>query len=218
MKSTFLLLLMMLLTAFTLSAQTTIGINAGVSYAKVTGRYFWSILSLKYKPGLTAGIFLNKPLSENFIFQPALNFVQKGYKIKDSEGTETVNLNYIEIPLNFLYFLYSGQKNAGFFIGGGPTIAYAISGTDKFKDSPGSTSDYSDKIKFGKEPEEYKALDFGINAIVGYRLANGLMLSANYNFSLSKINNDDVESDEKTSIKNKFFSFKIGYTLHKKSK
>jgi hypothetical protein len=214
MKSTFLMMLMILLTALSLSAQTTFGVTAGVSFANVTAKYQGISASLKLKPGVTAGIILNEPLRGNFILQPALNFVQKGYKIKDDTGTETVNFNYLELPVNIIY---SVKKNEGFFIGGGPSLAYGISGRDKVKYAGGSMPDDNQKVKFGSGADEVKGFDFGVNAIAGYRLAGGLMISANYNLGLSKINNDDG-SGENGTLKNKYYSLKIGYTFGKKSK
>lgn len=214
MKSKFLMLSLTLLTSITLSAQTTIGITAGVTFANVTVKSQGISASFKLKPGFTAGVLLNAPLSANFILQPALNFVQKGYKIKDVEGTETVTLNYLEVPLNIVY---SPKKNEGFFIGAGPSIAYGISGKDKVTNTGSTMTDLNDKIKFGSGADELKGLDFGVNALVGYRLAGGFMISVNYNHSLGKLNNDDG-SGENGTIKNNYFSFKIGYAFGKKYK
>ncbi|MEP7254027.1 MAG: porin family protein [Ginsengibacter sp.] len=214
MKLTFLMMLLIFLITFSLSAQTTIGITAGVSFANVTAKAQGISASPKLKTGFTAGIVLNAPLSANFNFQPALNFVQKGYKVKDDVGTETVTFNYLEVPLDFVY---STKRNEGFFIGAGPSIAYGISGMDKLKYAGSGMPDDNQKVKFGSGVDEVKGLDFGINAIAGYRLTGGLMIGANYNLGLSKINNDDGSGGNGT-IKNKYFSLKIGYTFVKKVK
>ncbi len=206
MKSfTFLMTLMILSTAFSLSAQTSIGITAGVSFANVTVKSGFISASPKSKTGITIGIAINTPLSPNFSFQPALNFIQKGYKVKDQGSKETVNFNYLEVPLNFVY---STQKNEGFFIGAGPSLAYGISGKDKYTAT--GMPDDNQKIKFGSGADKVKTFDFGINALAGFRMKGGFMISANYNLGLSKINNDDGSGDAGT-IKNKYFSIKIGY-------
>ncbi len=206
MKSISLLMtLMILLTVFSLSAQTNVGISAGASFSNVTVKAGGVSASPKSKTGITVGIAIDAPLSSNFSFQPALNFIQKGYKVKDETSKETVNINYLEVPLNFVY---STQKNEGFFIGAGPSIAYGISGKDKF--TADGMPDDNQKIKFGSSGDEVKALDFGVNALAGYKMKGGFMISANYNLGLSKINNDDG-SDDAGTIKNKYFSIKIGY-------
>jgi hypothetical protein len=206
MKSiTTLMTLMILLTAFSSSAQTSIGFTAGASFASVTVKSGGLSASPKSKTGITAGIVIDAPLGTNFNFQPALNFVQKGYKIEDETAKETVNFNYLEVPLNFVY---STKRNEGFFIGAGPSIAYGISGMDKFTAS--GMPDDNEKIKFGSGADEVKTFEFGANAVAGYRMAGGSMISGNYNLGLSKINNDDGSGDAGT-IKNKYFSIKIGY-------
>jgi len=206
MKSiTTLMTLMILLTAFSLSAQTAIGFTAGASFANVTIKSGGVSASPKSKTGITAGIVIDVSLGSNFNFQPALNFLQKGYKIKDETAKETVNFNYLEVPLNFVY---STKRNEGFFVGAGPSIAYGISGKDKFTAS--GMPDENQKIKFGSGADEVKAFDFGVNAVAGYRMAGGFMISGNYNLGLNKINNDDGSGDIGT-IKNKYFSIRIGY-------
>ena len=197
--------LMILLTAFSLTAQTSIGISAGASFANVTIKSGFISASPKSKTGITFGIAIDAPLSSNFSFQPALNFIQKGYKVKDQGSKETVNFNYLEVPVNFVY---STQKNEGFFIGAGPSLAYGISGKDKFT-ADGMPED-DQKVKFGSGADEVKALEFGVNALAGYKVEGGFVISANYNLGLSKINNDDGSGDAGT-IKNKYFSIKIGY-------
>jgi Outer membrane protein beta-barrel domain len=210
MKSiTTLMMLMILLTAFSLSAQTSIGFTAGASFSNVTLKSGGVYASPKSKTGITAGIVIDAPLGTNFNFQLALNFVQKGYKVKDETGTETVNFNYIEVPLNFVY---ATEKNEGFFIGAGPSVAYGISGKDKFKFSGGTMPDDNEKIKFGSGVDEVKAFDFGINALAGYKFKGDFMIVGNYNLGLNKINNDDGSGDAGT-IKNKYFSIKIGYMI-----
>ncbi len=209
MKSISLLMtLMILLTAFGLSAQTSVSISAGATFSNVTVKSGFISASPKSKTGITAGIAIDAPLSSNFSFQPALNFVQKGYMVKDQGSKETVNLNYLEVPLNFVY---STQKNEGFFIGAGPSLAYGISGKDKYTAS--GMPDDNQKIKFGSGVDEVKALEFGVNGLAGYRLKGGFVISGNYNLGLSKINNDDGGGDA-GSIKNKYFSIKIGYFLN----
>ncbi len=204
------MMLMTLLASFSLSAQTTIGIAAGASFANVNIKAAGLSVSPKTKTGITAGLFVNAPLSKNFSFQPALNFVQKGYSIKMDIFTEKANFNYLEVPVNFVY---NTKANEGFFIGAGPSIAYGISGTVKDTYSDNSFPDTKTKVKFGSSSsDDVKSFDFGANALAGYKFKGGFMVSGNYNLGLGKINNDDGSGDPGT-IKNKYFSIKIGYVF-----
>lgn len=214
MKSTtIMLMLMILLTSQFLSAQTTVGLTGGATFSNVLVKAQGISGSPKSRTGFTAGLFVDAPLSSGFSFQPALNFVQKGYTIKDemSSVTEKVSFNYIEVPLNFVY---TPKRNDGFFIGAGPSIAYGISGQDKIHFGSGMPDD-NEKIKFGSGDDEVKALDFGINGLAGYKFKGGFMVSGNYTLGLSKINNSSDIPDEAGTIKNRYFSVKIGYAFGK---
>ena len=100
------------------------------------------------------------------------------------------------------------------FLGGGPSFGLGLSGKDKSKDleSGGSGNETTTDIKFdGKKDatdnfEHLKAIDFGINLIGGYKLANGLFFNVGYSFGLSNIS---VETDG--TAKNNGLSFKVGY-------
>lgn len=203
------MVLMILLASYSLSAQTKIGFTAGASFANVTVKSEGISASPKSRTGITGGLFVECPLSANFSFQPALNFVQKGYKVKDETGTETVNFNYLELPLNFVY---NTKKNEGFFIGAGPSIAYGISGKDKLDFTDPGMPDQDLKIKYGSGMDRIKEFDFGVNAVAGYKFKGGFMISGNYTLGLNKINNDDGSGNDGT-IKNRYFAIKIGYVF-----
>ena len=198
MKSiTTLLMLMILLTSHSLSAQTKIGLTAGASFANLKAKAESISITSDLKPGITAGLFIDVPLSSNFSFQPALNFVQKGGSFKDDFETGKTTLNYLEVPLNFIYNTGTAE---GFFIGAGPAMAYGFSGKEK-------SGSEATKIKFGSGDEELKAFEFSANAIAGYRFAKGFMISANYNLGLTSLANADSEDG---TLKNSYFAIKIG--------
>jgi hypothetical protein len=198
---------MILLTSYSLPAQTKIGFTAGASFANVTVKSEGISASPKLRAGITAGLLADCPLSTNFSFQPALNFVQKGYMVKDETGSEKVNFNYLEVPLNFVY---STNRNGGFFIGAGPSIAYGVSGKDKL--NVNGMPDENNKIKFGSGEDKVKAFDPGANVLAGYKFAGGFMVSGNYTLGLSNIANGSNNNPDGTgTIKNRYFSVKIGY-------
>jgi len=199
------LLMVLIIFVFTspLWAQKNTGIIAGLSFSNVTLRSGNSTSSPKSKTGFTAGIVVDAPFHTKLGFQTGVNFIQKGYIVKDATSTETVNLNYCEIPLDLIYGV---KEKQGFFIGAGPSIAFGISGKDKLK-LAGNTSSDNTQIQFGSGLDQVKPFDFGIHIIAGYRVAGGFMVSGIYNLGLSKINNDNGGA---RSIKNKYFSMKIG--------
>ena len=193
MKKISLLFFAFALSTSALVAQVRFGVQAGPAFTSMTSEA--SGVKVTYnKTGFTAGVLAELPLSESgFYFRPALNFIQKG---GDFEGA-SLNLNYLELPLDFVYKLEAGSGKL--FLGVGPSFALGLSGKAK---SGGDSED----INFGSGEDEIKPLDIGGNILAGYELSNGLFLSLNYNLGLSNISN---ESEVKT--RNNYFGIRLGY-------
>jgi len=212
MKSNLLLMTaMILLSSLATRAQTLVGITAGSSFSniKITSGAF--SISPKMKTGITAGLVVDAPLSEKIHFLTGLNFVQKGYTVKDDIAKETFNINYLELPLNFVYY------SNGFFLGAGPSLSYAISGMDKIHYSDGSAEDDKEKIEFGSNEEQIKPFDFGANFKAGYKTKSGFLITVNYTLGLSNISNPSADEPDATGkIKNNCFGIKIGFMFGRK--
>jgi hypothetical protein len=202
---------MILLTSHSLIAQSKIGITGGGTFATVTAKFQGISLSPKMKAGFTVGIFSDVPLSPNFSFQPALNFVQKGYSSEDDTYSDKININYLEVPFNFVY---SVKNNAGFFIGAGPSIAFGISGKEKYTDKIVRPNSEDTKIKFGSSDDQMKRTDVGVNFLSGYKFAGGFLIAVNYNLGLTNVQNGDASQDG--TIKNRYFAIKLGCILGRK--
>ena len=207
MKSNSLLMTSMILLSSLISqAQTSMGFTAGASFSNVKISASGISASPKMKTGITAGLVFDAPLSTNFHFQPAINLVQKGYQVNDDQGKETFSLNYLELPLNFVYY------SNGFFAGGGPSLSYGISGKDKMKFSDGSMPDDNEKVHFGSGENDVKTFDLGANFTTGYKTRSGFLISANYTLGLSNIGNTSSDNTVgNVKIKNNCFGIKIGY-------
>lgn len=188
-----------------ISQKTSFGIEAGTSLANIHVKYSGGSIDAKEKIGITAGVTADVPLAHNFSFRPALNFVQKGYKYSDIDYTDKLTLNYIEISMNVLF----KPKMSGlqFFVGAGPSVAFALSGKEKENDY-GTITTY--KVEFGNNEDEddMKGVDFGANLITGIQLRNGFLVSINYDLG---INNLLPGNPDEGSLKSKYWGFKIGY-------
>ena len=163
--------------------KSSFGFTAGATLSKLTSKFEGTSLSTQSKIGFTAGIIGDIPISKDFSFMPALNFVQKGGKSKSESYGSTTNLNYIEIPLNFVYRT-SGQSGH-LFIGAGPSFAYGISGKTK---ANFQMEQMEEKVKFGSSIEDdFKPFEIGANILLGYQFKNGFNIAANYNTGLNNI-------------------------------
>lgn len=222
MKKNIVLLTLALLGSLSTYAQVNFGVKAGFSGAsmKVTGS---EAPDLKMRPAFHVGVIADFQLAEGFYLQPALLFSAKGAKSEETVtvqgvkvSTETkINLNYLELPVNFLY---KHEMGSGKLFGGfGPYLGYGLSGKVKVKATAnGNSHEEEEKVKFdGKKADDgkahLKALDAGANFIAGYELKNGLLFSVNYSLGLVNI---DPYDDEKT--KNRYFGISVGYLLNRK--
>ncbi|MEP6513257.1 MAG: porin family protein [Parafilimonas sp.] len=180
-----------------LHAQASFGIQAGATFASEKAKFGGVSFNLDTKVGFTAGVVASVPLASDLSFDPSLNFTQKGGKTSAGGDELKETLNYIELPLNFVYNFDAGAGD--FFVGLGPSLSVGVSGKDK------SGSESVD-VNFGSNADELKAFEFGGNILAGYKLENGIFIAVNYNAGLSNLSND---SDAK--VHNNYFGVRVGY-------
>jgi len=155
--------------------------------------------------GFSVGAIADIPVGETFTFQPSLQFLQKGgEESHDIGGTtykSTLHINYLELPLNFLY--KTPGKEGNFVFGLGPCLAYGLGGTEK---ASGGGMDESTSIKFGTNEAFQNAFEFSGNIVAGYHWASGFLLQANYNIGFT-----NLWSSDNGSYKNNYFGLRVGY-------
>lgn len=199
-----------LISAAAFSQDIKFGIQAGTAIASQKAKQSGVSITSDSKVGFTVGAIADISIAENFTFQPGLNFTQKGSKFSISEGSEsmesTTTLNYLELPLNFVYKAPAG--NGKFFAGLGPVVNYGISGKSKMKMT--GEGEVSEDIKFGtnENEDDLKPFEFAGNILAGYEFSNGVFVAANYNAGLSNI---AVGGDSDNSFKNRYFGFRVGF-------
>src|SRR5688572_2449723 len=158
-----------LISATAFSQDIRFGVQAGTAIASQKAKQSGLSITSDSKIGFTVGVLADMAIAENFTFQPGLNFTQKGSKFNISDGGESIEtsqtLNYIELPLNFLYSAPAGSGK--FFAGVGPVVNYGISG--KAKVSMTGESDISEDVNFGNNEDEddYKPFEFSGNVLAG---------------------------------------------------
>ncbi len=207
----FLFSIMVLLTINTYAQNIQFGFTTGLSLANYKSRVDGETESGKAKAGLTVGLLADIPAGKHFSFQPAVNFVQKGTKDEQTFAGITakyrININCIEVPLNFLY--NTRGKAGNFFAGAGPSFAFAFSGKGKFTDG---TNSETTSLKFGNTDDaDMKSVDLGANFITGFSMSNGIMFSLNYNAGLSNI---FPHGSADGTLKSSYFGIRLGYLLN----
>jgi hypothetical protein len=223
------------------NAQLRFGAEAGVQFANIVSQYpdgsgGTETEDTKPNMGIRGGLVADFGLTDNLSFQPGLLFVMKGGRqevdetvTEDFFGTtittkssyqSKLNLNYIQIPLNFQYHL--NDDKTGFFVGAGPYVALGMSGKaafDGFVEISGTgipttrqEFDEDIEVEFGNDEttDMFRRLDFGVGANAGYMLPMGLFFRAFGEYGFSNISNIDVD-DYKT--KHYGFGLTVGYMI-----
>lgn len=173
--------------------------------------------STSSKIGLSIGAIAEYSLSESMALQSGLIYSQKGYKgemnlfIMDAKAT--VSISYIELPVNFKYFVPVGTTKI--FLAAGPYVAFAVSGTEvaevssAFVDAAelglGSTSK---DLKIGSgSDDDVLGADFGLNIGAGAEFKS-FVVSGQYGFGLINI---EPISNNGSYTKNRVVSLSVAY-------
>jgi len=191
-----------------MQAQVRLGLLGGVHSAKILETNHipgWDSTVKPFqssKTGFQLGIILDIPIGQSgLFFQPAITYITKGrkyYKTNDSltslrtdtvYNKQTLNLNYIEIPLNLTYKIPIGSnRNNSFFVSAGPYVSFIYTGSNIKQESLTATthkySSESDPVTIGKGSDTYKTFDLGLNGRAGFELGK-VMLSAYFSQGLT---------------------------------
>lgn len=175
--------------------KTRFGIKAGINLANVTIKSSGLAISPSTLVAPVAGVYATLPVGiGGFQIQPELLYSGQGYKI-DGTGGGKGNSNYFLVPILAKYSVMS----SGFALYAGPQFGYLISA----KETP--TGGVSVDVKDG-----YKSTDISGVAGVEYNFPFKLNLSARYQFGLTNVSK---ESGTDASLKNKSFTFTIGFNI-----
>ncbi|MBP9933073.1 MAG: PorT family protein, partial [Chitinophagaceae bacterium] len=102
---------------FVMQAQISIGAHAGIhsNNVQIKGIADSWLPENRYWTGAQAGLFVELPLTENLSFQPGLQYIEKGFRVKEGFdfnigaipvpiGAEAITrLQYIEMPMLMKY-------------------------------------------------------------------------------------------------------------------
>ncbi len=175
----------LLLVANTTKAQVNVGFKGGISFA-----------NLSNSDGDTrvighGGMFIQAPIGRNWYIQPELLYAGRGERyLVLPNGTVTLALDYVQIPLMFQY--YPARR---FYLEFGPQLGILTSARIKYNngDKLGVTSDYN-------------STDFAINLGMGFNINRTVGFYGRYNLGLT-----DISKYDRISYQNR--AVELGITL-----
>lgn len=199
MKRTLLALAATLYLVAGAKAQTSYGLKAGLNFAK----YKVSGGTISYSSDAATSFYVtgyaDLPVSNNLSVQPGISLQGKGGTISAPFVEEKTkdNLMYIEVPVNFVYSIPTGNTG-NIFLGAGPYAGFGVHS----KTSQGNLSESGSFSDRGLKP-----FAAGLNFLTGFKFANGFLINGGYDLGLTNIMNDL----EGASVKNRVFSVGVGF-------
>lgn len=166
------------------------GIKGGLNFSSLGGDDFDGA---KMKTGYHVGGYVNIALAEALSLQPELLYNIMGAKYSESGSDLKLNLNYISIPVMFIYSFGSFNVQAG------PQVSFLSGAKLRFEDG-GNSVDIDIK-------DQFKNSDIGLNIGLGANFGK-VNAAARYYLGFSNVADDDSADGKNSAIQ-----LSIGFKL-----
>jgi hypothetical protein len=182
LQSTCLFIASVLIQKNSLAQSFQSGFSLGLNTSQVTG----DNLSGFNKPGPTFGAFVNRTFENDFTIGFEITYLSKGSRKnlnpKDSIPTfYSLNIHYIEIPLNFIW---KGNDRLKFEMGPSIGIYLGHREADEFGDLK---NEYSTR-------EQFKPIDISAQAGVYYKINSNWSFNLRIANSVMAVRNHDLQT------------------------
>ncbi|SCB91728.1 Outer membrane protein beta-barrel domain-containing protein [Chitinophaga costaii] len=207
-------------------AQVSIGFKGGYTFSDLKINNTADGKS-PHSGGLTAWhgeMMLNIPLGVPHIYlQPDITYLRKGAtfigpkemnSVAIGEGQKLV-LDYVEIPVNFVYKVPVSFGQLAF--GVGPYVAHGIYGRYGYTLNDGNkNTGYTKKVHFSDRygsddaAVNLRPWDFGLNGMINVEFNSCIVLGANYSLGLTDINRSYFGT-----VKNRYVGISVGFFFNR---
>lgn len=181
-----------------------IGVKGGLNLSNVVSKDDDDTYSddNKIKPGIHLGAIVNIPLMDMISLEPGLFISTKGYRYKDDDYKEKLNLVYLEIPVlgKFSYDL------GDFTLVGlaGPVFGVGLTGKYKYELDGDKESE---SVNWGSDNDEAKRLEVGLMFAAGIEMKS-FQFTISINQGLTSMAN---ETDNGLRVRNRVIGLSAAY-------
>lgn len=200
------ILFLLILAAHSIKAQSfNAGLYTGLAACQVDGDQ----ISGYNKPGAILGAFVNRNISENWVWQLEMEFIQKGSrqipKPQNGNVHYLIKLNYIQVPVMFRYF------NKGFGYEGGLSFGTLVKSEVQ--------KDFSVIGITPLNPAFFRS-ELALNLGIGTTLGDRFYINWRFSYSVLPIRDYTVGSSllRRTGQFNNLMEFTLGYLISKAGK
>lgn len=191
------------------------GIKGGVNFSSASVK---NAGTERIKAGYQIGVFAEYGVTETFYLQSGAYFTTKGIRLKGTKALmdaasgwkQTVNMQYIEVPLLAMYKLeiVSGMK---ILFNAGPYTAFGVGGKTSSKQLGSDEAKDISLDTFGDN--RMKDFDYGIRFGTGMEFEK-MIFEFSFDFGMNNIaykNNELNSAFGEKYFRNKGFSLLVGY-------
>ena len=161
---------------------------------------------------LMLGLFANLPIGTSFFtVQPELNYVNRGYNQQsfniDGIASGEAESTYGYLDLGVLARLnFGADEGLGFYVGAGPQLSYAVSGSITTVTRVGNTDTETERdVDFDSDPINRSELQF--SGVAGITFGAGLKFFAEGRYNGSLSNQSDLDN---TDIRQRSLGVNVG--------
>ncbi|MGB5990432.1 MAG: porin family protein [Marinifilaceae bacterium] len=193
-----------------------IGIKGGMNISKIQSEDNMETYgsNRNNKLGLNIGISTEFSLNKKFAIESGMIFDSKGFKVESQTffggnmtAVNTLNLYYIDIPINAKYTIFDSSIKA--FITAGPYIGIGLWGKNIVKvELEEKTESVEKDIEWG-EDDNPNRLDYGLNIGLGAEYKS-FIFNVNYSYGLADLSPNPSNG---LDVTNRVFSLSFGYII-----
>lgn len=187
-------------------AQVTLGLKGSLNIANVDANdEAGSDIDLNTRTAVGGGLYLQAGLGDVFALQVEGLYTPRG--ARGDDGNSTLSLSYIDVPLLFLVRVPAGDASIWPILYAGPVFSFETS--CKLKDDAGDSIDCGTG---SGDAFNTQSIDYAGTVGGGFEVFMGrytLQLDVRYTHGVSNI--DDTPGGEAASVKNRTWSFFLGF-------
>lgn len=187
------------------NGQVKVAVKGGWNFSTAKAVYAGVKQPTGYTNGFGIGVLAKVPFEGVLHFSPSVMINQRGFIVNPITGSnkkEQYSITYLDLVPSLSIDFPQGANSISVSLG--PDFGFTNFGRLKETDNNNVTS--SKKLKFGYG--ELGWFDLGLNASMGYHIKKGF-IEIGYLHGLASINNN--EENDLRNIRNRMFSFNIGY-------
>lgn len=193
MKNITLTIAILFLVGGSMAAQQ-LGIKGGLNFTNVSSE---KDIDLSASNGFHVGLAFESPLLFPLSVGTGIFYTRRGYKSNESGKLGNVSIDYLDIPIDFMFKLKLADL-IGAYVSVGPYFSYGL--TSKVFDVNGVLEN-----GYNKDEIDLNRLDSGINIGAGIDISN-YRFSTAYGISLT-----DNGADQESRLENRVLKLSIGY-------